>query len=344
MRNYISHNTRLKKLIKSIQLKVKLADNEDMIFEAVKLAKNFEGGVSYKNKHLYIISFIFLVIVIYLFYLFNNNGFQHIYQFLILILSFIGGVLPLKNAISRNNDIDQISDFIFHKKLLLDNNISRLPVFDKQIQALPIRFVEFNRGNAGRSFKSAYKKDKLNEGLPNDIYLYTFEYINKREVRTNNVGRREHHGSSTKTVYERFYRYGLIYDFEYIKNFHVASNGMIRNKVDYNSASIDFSNKFTIGAPSDIYAAKILKPKVVLLIEQLSTEFKNINIEFDAMGLMCCSFSDKDILYTKRRFGLEQSTEFYKEIQDKKTLEKLSLLTKFIQELSIHSDNNFRSI
>lgn len=67
-----------------------------------------------------------------------------------------------------------------------------------------------------------------------------------------------------------------------------------------------------------------------------------MNLEFDANGLLCISFSDSDLLdYEKPAASLLQPAELAQAISEDMAMPKLRALLGRVQSLSNATDNNF---
>lgn len=338
----MSKNSQLSKLMSDIKDKYKAAKNNDDLLDAVSLAKEYDGPLIYDNTLMYVASFILLLADIFLWFQIKDIRYwdiSHILGFSFLTISIL---IPIIIAYSRKSSTTDLSQNIFNKDALLDNNIHAISLKDKLIASLPSLFVEFDRGNSSREFRQAWKKEAEHSRLSKEYFLYQFHYVDSRTEVTTTTNANGTTSVSTRTVYDHYDRYGLVFDFSHIKNFHICSSGKMRNKVDYNSSSISFSNEYSIGADNEMNASKYLKPKIVTLIEELSNSFTDINLEFNDSGLLCISFKDDNVFYAARNFGLRDPDEFYKELSGHTELTKLDTLVDFLKELSRHSDNNFQ--
>jgi len=335
------HNKKLTALLKSIKISAQQSNNSADILDAVKMAKAFEGDIKFQHNPFYLCSGAAIATAVLIWYQPQIISQWELDHNLFLSILAVLAIVPLIFVYTQRKKITSLSDFIFAKDCRFDNHMESISVSDSVISQLPTRFIEFKRGNYSRKFISATHVAAQHSALANEYYLYKFHYVDRRTVTTTSTDANGKVTTSTKTVYDHYDRYGITLDFGFIKQFQISNKRMLRKPRDYNSASIAFSKKFAIGASTELAAAKYLKPKIVLLVMDLAKHFSDLNIEFDTQGHLCLAFRDSDVFSRKRVHGLAQPNAFYEELQGQTALDKLDILTTFINQLAKYSDNNF---
>ena len=145
-----------------------------------------------------------------------------------------------------------------------------------------------------------------------------------------------------ETRYNHYDRYGIVYDFNLVKNIKVMSDKKPNNSVDYNSSSIEFSKDFNIGASSEQEASKFLKPKVVEIIQEMQVLVNGLSIEINNNGLLCLSFSNSGMFTTKSNYSLSEPKLFLEELEGHTDLVRLEKVLACIVKLEKQLDNNFK--
>lgn len=335
----MSHNSKLTKLLKDIRHKVDYAKDSTDLIHAINMAYNFHAPIKYNFSMHYGFAITTLLAALGCFFwlIYSHAQFKDFYYIVMGALSVISiGIFAY--VYHFNSNIHDLSSLIFKKDSLFDNEFKVLSDDDPIFNYLSENFKkEFSRGNHSRKFLGGYRN--------NIVTIYSFKYTNSRQetyTTTDSKGKISFH---TRTVYDHYYRYGTVFDFDYARNIEIKSSGGITNPVSYRPSSISLSNDFNLGAEDEITISKFLKPTVVLAIEELSTKVNGLNIEIDSKGLMCISCTNKSLvdISSSRKYGLDEPELFSKEIEGFTRFETLEQITTCVKVLKKHNDNNFKN-
>lgn len=153
-------------------------------------------------------------------------------------------------------------------------------------------------------------------------------------------------GKRTYTKMERrtrtLYRYGLLHDFNLLKNIAVVSSGGNYNyPKGWQTTSKKFNDMFSVYADNEMTASKFLKPAVIIAFIELTKHLGGINTEINSEGKLNIAFSDDDVLELERKYSIASLDEFEKEINSMLKLPKLTKLLEFIEILKKFNDDNF---
>lgn len=129
-------------------------------------------------------------------------------------------------------------------------------------------------------------------------------------------------------------------DFDYFRNIEVKSSGTVVNLKNFNTASIEFDDKFSVGSDSNLNIDKFLTPVVVEAINKLSKTLSGLNLEIDSNGKLCITCTDSSLFVSEstRKYGIEQPNEFYDELAGFTVLDKLEAIFDFMYTLNKQHD------
>jgi hypothetical protein len=337
----MSHNKDLKALLENVDSAAKAASNNSELLDAVKMVKDFNAPIKFEHTYHYIFSAISLI-------LFSLSLYWNIVvtqspeplQITISAVMFFLVVTPLIMVMLNAGNIKSLSDYIFRKDSLQDNNMEEIGLDHEIFTYLSDNFKdEFSRGNHSREFIRGYsvKDDK------DEVFLYKFKYVNSRQETYTSTDSNGNTSVHTRTVYDNFYRYGVVTKFNHAQSIEIKSSGSRMNPIDFKPSSISFSDNFKVGAIDNIAAARFLKPAVVIAIEALDDNTSSLNIEIDEKGLMCISCSNSDLFNANsdRKYSIADVEEFYDEIAGFTEFSRLESVYGCIGQLKRHNDKNF---
>lgn len=253
------------------------------------------------------------------------------------------GLIFFIYAWSRNNSVSSLSDEIFNKDLLFDNNIRPKNVNGKDYaEQLKGSLCEFNRGNYSREIEFLAEGNYAGNEHSLNFNYYCFHYVDQRlevVVTPNGKGGTT---TSTRTVYDHYRRYGILLDFEFASSLIICSNSPgVKYKDAFSPASLVFRKNYSVSCNDQLKAAKFLKPATVLKFEEVATDFNHVNFEVNANGAACISVED-NLLDVQHKYGLDEPSLFRQEIAQNNELKKLNTLLDFAHYLMKQSDNNFK--
>jgi hypothetical protein len=183
---------------------------------------------------------------------------------------------------------------------LYEANLMQLDVeeFDPEEKAeeLGSCYFEFQRGNYEREVISLHSG--LAEGNTADIpyQLIEFHWVDRRIVTRVTTDEKGNRIEKEEEVFDHYYRTALLAEIDiqidaYIQSYPCESMG-----VQWKTASGRFNRIYTVHGESEIVLAKLLKPALVLLMEQLSTEYSDLNFEFCPNSTMLISMRQNNLL------------------------------------------------
>ncbi|WP_052749006.1 hypothetical protein [Arsukibacterium ikkense] len=248
-------------------------------------------------------------------------------------------LLPLIVIGWRHAGFKKLGRELYWHNALLDNQLQVLPSSRwPDSRSWQSRFTEFDRGNHKREFKQIIAGHYAGTEHQFDYHYWHFHYVDRRTVTsTNSKGH-----VSTRTQYTHYDRYGLMLPFSYVQSLFICSftpNGFSGEK--YQSDSGRFNKIFKVRAREQMQAARFLKPAVVVALEDLAGQLRQLNLEYSADGMLCLSFADADLLSALPPCGLEQLSLFRQSIEQATTLPKLQQTLACLHQLMRHSDSNF---
>lgn len=216
---------------------------------------------------------------------------------LLLIPAFAIGGISGALIVTRESRWTRIS-----KKLqaLYEANLMQLDSeeFDPEEKAeeLGSCYFEFQRGNYEREVLSLHSG--LAEGNTADIpyQLIEFHWVDRRIVTRVTTDENGNRIEKEEEVFDHYYRTALLAEIDiqidaYIQSYPCESMG-----VQWKTASGRFNRIYTVHGESEIVLAKFLKPALVLLMEQLSTEYSDLNFEFCTDSTMLVSMRRNNLL------------------------------------------------
>jgi len=337
-------NKQIKQLISVIEAKIHAARSSEDILAAIAKAKAFRKPLVYDHsKHILtiIISTVIGVVLAlspHISFLPSWSEPGNKWLLYVAIGCFALSMIMLTIVISGRQKVSSISALAYKKDAMLDNNLKYKAPFNSE--EMRIRFSELNRGNHSRHFKEVVGGEYQGEEHTFSFEYYHFHYVDKRKV-TYMQGKR----MRTKTVYDKYDRYGIIVPFEYCNNLQIFSFSPSQlYNLKLSSGSIAFDKTFNIRASDELAATKFLKPAVVVAISDMAGFLSQMNIEIDATGLMCLSFTDRNMIMGNQRYDLSDPAAFYDELAGQTKLRKLDRTLRFLHQLFKHSDSNFKEI
>lgn len=338
-------NKQINELLGALERDVHVAQNSEQILAALSQVRAYGKPLVYRHtKHLIAAALFFSVgITIFVSTHYHisilsfASGRNNSWMFFIAIACLAAGAVLVSMTFKNKHKLLNVAKQIYQKDALLDNNLSnKAPFNSKEMQ---IRFREFNRGNHSRTFKSVVGGEFFGDEHQFSYDYYHFHYVDKRRVTTQQGKRMQ-----TKTVYDKFDRYGLLIPFGYCTNLQIYSFN-IRQSYSHSltTGSIAFDRAFKVKADDEFAATKFLKPAVVVAILDMSKFLSKLNIEIDATGLMCISFQDNNMIMGNQRYDLSDPEAFYNELAGQTKLRLLERTLRFVHQLLKHSDSNFKA-
>ena len=316
----------LKKLINILEKEPTKKGIKDALIEFQQFGKPIvKDNILFIN----IFSISFLILLIFNNFLSNTS---------IIIIAIFGTFLPIIFMLITKDNVDVFIEKI--QTILLEND--KIKYSNKNLSYFQKNFILFCTHKKNRRYKYFDCKIKLSLILENFqakeykfdalIFHYYFEYKRGDKLHKEN-------------------RFGIVTPFDTITDAFILDHiekqhSFIKDQNQIKPVSVKFNDKFVIYAKDDIIATKLLKPTVVLELEKLSNELKNLSLQF-SNNKLCIMFSNDygmpNSIDTKN--SLNKPAEFIKEIT-RHLNGKYELLDKvlyFVDFLKTQTDNNFEN-
>jgi hypothetical protein len=350
-----SNNQKIDQLLRSMKQSLTGVHDETSLYALLQPALNFHGPIRYNNRWPWSMTLGGLLLMLLLWLLDSGqlnalppdmlNGLwwlvRPLYQLPFgpwspfVLLTVIGIWLLL----SRYQRLKGLVDAIWHKNLLLDNQLQELSCQpEAKAREFERRFFEFNRGNHKRSIDWLCQGHYQGEQHQFDYQLFDFHYVDKHTTTTTDSKGRSH----TRTTYSHYHRYGVIMSFGFTRDLNILgySNSGQRG-IKWEPASLEFRKQFKVLAGSEMTAAKFFKPAVVEQLQQLGQKLRKLNLEFNSQAELCLTVADSDFANVPCPLGLEDAQAFLSLLQQQTRLVKLDAALHTIHQLLVYNDNNF---
>jgi len=326
----ISKNRRLRAFLSSLEDDLSTAQNTDDLVAIVKRAKAFGTPLKFDNKIPNQLAFVLYALAVGVgLYMYSIDG-----DILMALLPFFGGIGFSVMAGLRNAKANTLSDGIFKRDILFDNEMTAITRgLARQTRSLIQTFADFRRGNHEREVRELIRGTFTGEEHSFIYHYFHFHYVDRYETVV---------GSKRRTVYDHHDRYGILVQFDFTQNMAIQSFGRLRNwSATFRTASNRFNKLYDVEAALELDAAKFLKPKVVVAFEDFYRKFYKPNFEFTSTGELCMSFNDKGLVQVGHSYSLNEPDLFIEELRQANDLPKLKVALEHIHTLMKYSDSNF---
>jgi len=205
-------------------------------------------------------------------------------------------------------------------------------------------FHEFGRGNDSRKivyFMSAPGDDsKVRQGYS----LFQFHWVVREERQVTETDHNGHSTTKTETTYHHYDRYGMMLEGSYsgIQITSDSPNG--RYKLKYRPASVEFNRRYKIRCVEEMQAAKLLKPSVVIALENAGDHLKSPNLEYGLNGQMCLTWSNDPLSVRTAMKSKDNPDELADIIEAGAKLPVLDDVLKLVAEIQRHTQSNFSTL
>ena len=358
----IQHNRLLHQFIDEAEVALETAQSPEALLAVIESASALEGDLHFQPQDYGLYALLDGLLLISGLILFQKTA-EGFPLFMMALALFIGVILFVRFR-KRARKMGNLSEKIFFKDLLFDNQLSIVSPPDFTIEALLTRFHDFHRGNYSRKIEQVIQGEHLGHHASSSFpfHYYHFHYVDEHTDET-----KESDGStSTKTTYRHYDRFGIVIPFQAslnpeqdsasdsdsdsasmspkTENLQITESKALfgLNKSDYAPASLSFRKRFIVKTHNTHFAAKFLKPIIVELIEALTLHFSAITLEINEHNELLIAFTDKDLLAVPQRYSLAETALFLAEIKGISTPEKLTTLLKALENIRRETDNNFQ--
>jgi hypothetical protein len=212
----------IRQLVETLEHDIHSATSSEQILAAVGKIKAFRKPLVYKHSTHFLAAVVSLSIAVFIFVgshyqisflavYSQGNGLFFLGIGCLLLCAFIVS-LVFKNK----HQISKIAKLAYQKDAMLDNKLKFKAPFNSE--EMRIRFSELNRGNHSRTFKEVVAGEYQGDEHQFTFEYYHFHYVDKRTVVTMRGKRMR-----TKTVYDKYDRYGIIIPFGFYQNLQIFS-------------------------------------------------------------------------------------------------------------------------
>lgn len=335
------HDRKLSEFLQQISLAVETAQTKDELISVINQVKAFGSPLKFKHSRYKLLAVTtgFVATVtgvfsdkIYAQWNYSTEPLSVLFAFFTMTLIFF--------MCRENVDVQSISRRLFFRALLFDKKLKEITSEFVPIESrLFNNYCEFNRGNYSRSITEGYTGRYQGNTYAFDYIFYHFHYVDKRTERiTDSEGR-----STFQTFHYHYDRYGIELDFRLVRLLAITSKSICGfDGKRYKTSSNRFNRHFRVITGDEMTAARFLKPAVVLVCEEITNKFRELNLEFNKQGGLIMSFDNKKVLHKTRQFDLNYPDEFTHEVSENNSLPELYAALEFIHTLMLFSDNNFK--
>lgn len=341
----MNKNKELTDLFNKIEKDAKMAKSEsDLILVIQSVSEFLANNKSLKyNLKDYVIGLLILILSLlgyaYYYYKYSVQTLEW-WIFIVPGCLVVGIIVLISIMVKYSGRESELSDYIFEKDVLFDNEITELP--RREGKKFEEAFGDFVRGDEGQSIVKLCKGVYQFGDHAKNYHYYEFKYVVVTHVPvpvSNGKG-------GTTIVMRRqedtYYRYGIIVDFNWVKGILVKTGGGSHDyKSTFETGLPDFNKIFEVGANSQQDAAKFLKPTVILAFVDAHQYISDLSIEINNDGKLCISYSNDDTIDIPRKSSLADPTAFMKEISQKNLPPRLGEVMKLISIIEKHNDKNF---
>ena len=262
---------------------------------------------------------------------------------LLLIPAVVIGGISGSLILSRDERLSRIS-----KKLqaLYEANLMQLEaeVFDPEDKAneLGSNYFEFQRGDYSREVLSLHSGLSAGDTADIPYQVIQFHWVDMRIVTRVTTDEKGNRVEKEEEVFDHYYRTALLAEIDiqidaYIQSYHCESMG-----VRWTTTSRRFNGIYKVHGESEIVLAKLLKPALVLLLEQLAAEYADLNFEFCPDGTMLISMRQTHLLDASVDIYLADAAQAAEQLMIAASQPKIQRILSVCDEVSRSSINELR--
>lgn len=193
------------------------------------------------------------------------------------------------------------------------------------------RFPDFERGDESQTIDRLVEGEWTDEaGAEHRIACYRFSWVDVDQRSSTDADGRQHDQTQRTT----HHRHGVVVSLAPPLTLAVSEVRKPKMPVPWSTASIEFGERWRVGAASEMQAARVLTPSVVQAFVEAGRHFKAMDFHFiGEQG--CISFSDDDLL---ARADAGQRTDRLDElrwrVRSTSRMPKLEALTTLLRVLA----------
>lgn len=207
---------------------------------------------------------------------------------------------------------------------------------------LASRYYEFQRGDYMREITSLHSGvASLKTGdLP--YQLIQFHWVNERIVTRTYTDEKGRTYQKEERVYDHFYRTAILAAIDIGVDAYVYAYGGHSTGVSWRSASQRFNRIYHVRGESEIVLAKLMKPALVILFEELASEFRDLNFEFTVDNTVLISMKHRDLLKASVTINLADPRQAAEQLNSEASQPAITRLLSVVDEVNRHSVNELR--
>lgn len=334
------NNQALAKFIKKLTVSVSHSESIDVVKDCLNQAIAYPHQLKFNNNRLYLGGLISLLTGIgYWLYLAGQSkqGAFTGTDLFVFGLCAIGVIIAIFKLIRRKNSLSKLSNLLRDETLKHLYNMTDCDA--NYLNAMTHKFVDFQRGNYSQRLEWGKEIDFHSDlGLIRASVVY-HHYVDKRtetyQVSDGKGGTR----TRTRTVYDHYYRQGVIFPIINSTSHLVISQSRLTKKWQQNfmPASREFEKRFRVQAESEFNAAKFLEPVVVIACEQLASKLNDLTIEFAYDGSLLINQKHTNLLKPAMDYDISQPEKFKQELLNETSLSTVNSIFGFVNQIIKHS-------
>jgi hypothetical protein len=334
------NNKNLSVFIKKTAANIRHSSSIDVIKTELDNAIAYPDALSYSNTTQYILGVITLLASwgywVYLdsfgdYYRFTNV------DYVIFAGLIVGFISCIAIVVSHKTKLTKLSSLFRDETLKHLYNMTDCS--GQFLQDVQHKFVDFQRGNYSRDVEWGTEIDfNSDTGLIRASVVY-HHYVDRRtETYTESDGKGGTR-TRTRTVYDHFYRQGVILPpINQVRALVMSSSRLTKKwSQSFMPASREFEKRFYIQADSQFGAAKFLEPTVVIACEQLAKKLTNLTIEFAADGSVLINQHKTNLLEPAMDYDITQPEKFKQELLNDTSLYTVNSIFGFVNQIIKHS-------
>ncbi|MBK1690454.1 hypothetical protein [Rubrivivax gelatinosus] len=249
-----------------------------------------------------------------------------------LLVVLLAGGLPVAAFAARRRFIDTV----LGQAAMLDRGLSAVqrdgPALWREWRE---RFPDFERGDESQTIDRLVEGEWTDEaGGTHRIACYRFRWVEVRHsTRTDADGKQ--HDETQRTTHDR---HGVVVSLALPLVLAVSEVRKPNMPVPWSTASIEFGERWRVGAASEMQAARLLTPSVVQTFVETGRHFRALDLHFIGDS-GCISFSDDDLLVrADARQRTDRLDELRWRVRSTATMPKLEALTTLLRALCDAAD------
>jgi hypothetical protein len=207
---------------------------------------------------------------------------------------------------------------------------------------LASRYYEFQRGDHMREVTSLHSGvASLKTGdLP--YQLIQFHWVNERIVMRTYYDEKWRSYQKAEIVYDHFYRTAILATIDIAVDAYIYAYGGSSRGERWQSSSQSFNRIYEVCGESEMVVAKLMKPALVVLFEELASEFRDLNFEFTVDNTLLISLKKSDLLEANVTINLADPRQAAEQLNSAASQPAITRLLSVVDEVNRHSVNELR--